>query len=93
MKNQVISIYRQAARFAEVTQRAIMSGNIPRAKKCLAHAETLLLNGSKETRTAISVVYVHAISSFMELRHCSIAGLFPIGLKAEYVKQVNASGV
>ncbi len=93
MKNQVISIYRQAERFADITQRAIMSGNIPRAKKCLAYAESLLLNGSKETKGAISGIYVHALSSFLELRHCSIAGLFPNGLKAEYVKQINTSGV
>jgi hypothetical protein len=32
MKNQVNTIYRQAERFAEITQKAIVSGNIHRAK-------------------------------------------------------------
>ncbi|MEM0575595.1 hypothetical protein [Flavobacterium polysaccharolyticum] len=29
----------------------------------------------------------------MELRHCSISNFFPPLLKAEYVKQINTSGV
>lgn len=50
MKNQVNTIYRQAERFAEITQKAIVSGNIHRAKKCLAIAEDLLRTGSNETK-------------------------------------------
>ena len=93
MKNQVDTIYRQAERFAEITQKAIVSGNINRAKKCLALAEQLFATGSNETKNAISNVYVFSVSSFMESRHCSISNLFPKLLKAEYIKQINASGV
>ena len=38
MKNQVTTIYKQADRFAEITKKAIITGNINRAKKCLAVA-------------------------------------------------------
>jgi hypothetical protein len=93
MKNQVTTIYKQAERFAEVTKNAIISGNINRAKKCLALAERLFETGSNETRSVISNVYVFSVSSFMELRHCSISNLFPKSLKAEYIKQINTSGV
>ena len=41
MKNQVTTVYKQAERFAEITKRAIISGNINRAKKCLTLAEKL----------------------------------------------------
>ncbi len=93
MKNQVTTIYQKAERFAEITKNAIITGNINRAKKCLAIAEQLLETGSNETKNAISNVYVFSVSSFMELHHCSISNLFPKSLKAEYVKQINTSGV
>ncbi|RKS03297.1 MULTISPECIES: DUF7674 family protein [unclassified Flavobacterium] len=93
MKNQVTTIYKQAERFAEITKSAIVSGNIERAKKCLALAERLFTTGSSETKNAISNVYVFSVSTFMELRHCSISNLFPQSLKAEYLKQINTSGV
>ena len=72
---------------------AIITGNINRAKKCLALAERLFETGSNETKNAISNVYIFSVSSFMEVRHCNISHLFPQSLKAEYIKQVNASGV
>jgi hypothetical protein len=93
MKNQVSTIYKQAERFAEITKTAIITGNISRAKKCLALAERLFISGSNETKIAISNVYIFSVSSFMELRHCSISNLFPQTLKAEYIKQINTSGV
>ena len=93
MKNQVTTIYKQAERFAEITKRAIISGNINRAKKCLALAERLLTTGSNETKIAISNVYLFPVSSFMEMRHCNISNLFPKSLKAEYIKQIYTSGV
>jgi len=76
-----------------ITKTAIITGNISRAKKCLALAEQLLITGSNETKIAISNVYLFSVSSFMELRHCNISNLFPKSLKAEYIKQINASGV
>jgi hypothetical protein len=93
MKNQVSTIYKQAERFAEITKTAIITGNISRAKKCLALAERLFISGSNETKNAISNVYIFSVSSFMELRHCNISNLFPQTLKAEYIKQINTSGV
>lgn len=93
MKNQVTTVYTKAERFAEITKSAIISGNIIRARKCLAFAEQLFLTGSYETKNAISNVYVFSVSTFMELRHCNISNLFPQSLKAEYVKQINTSGV
>jgi hypothetical protein len=93
MKNQVTSVYKQAERFAEITKKSIITGNIIRAKKCLTLAEKLFETGSQETRNAISNVYVYSVSSFMELKNCSISNLFPKSLKAEYIKQINTSGV
>lgn len=93
MKNQGNTIYKQTERFAEITKTAILSGNIVRAKKCLALAERLFATGNNETKIAISNVYVFSVSSFMELRHCTISNLFPKALKAEYIRQINASGV
>ncbi|EKT4497828.1 hypothetical protein SL054_000543 [Flavobacterium psychrophilum] len=86
MKNQVTTVYKQAERFAEITKKAIITGNITRAKKCLDLAEQLFATGSHETKNAISNVYIFSVSSFMELRHCSISNLFPKLLKAEYIK-------
>lgn len=90
MKTKIKTIYKQAERFAELTNKAIVSGNISRAKKLLNIAENLLVTGSKETKEVISKVYIYSVSSFMEIRHCSISNLFPKTLKAEYVKQINA---
>ena len=93
MKNQVTTVYKQAERFAEITKTAIITGNINRAKKCLALAERLFETGSNETKNAISNVYVFSVSSFMEVRNCTISNLFPKALKAEYIKQINTSGI
>ena len=93
MKNQFQTIYKQAERFAEITKSAIISGNIHRAKKCLALAERLFETGSNQTKIAISNVYVYSVSSFLEVRRCSISNLFPIALRKEYLKQINTSGV
>lgn len=93
MKNQVTTIYKQAERFADITKAAIVSGNIARAKKCLALAERLFATGNYETKNAISNVYVFSVSTFMELRHCSISNLFPKSLKEEYLQQINATSV
>ena len=93
MKNQVTTIYKQAERFAEITKTVIITGNISRAKKCLALAERLLTTGSNETKIAISNVYLFSVSSFMEMRYCNISNLFPKSLKAEYIKQIYTSGV
>jgi len=93
MKNQVQTVYKQAERFADITKKFIVSGNIARAKKCLALADRMLLTGSNETKSAISNIYVHSVSTFMELRHCSISNLFPQALKVEYRKQINATSV
>jgi len=93
MRNKINTIYKQAERFAEITNKAIISGNISRAKKLLAIAENLLETGSNETKNVISNVYVYSVSSFMELRRCSVSNLFPKALRAEYIKQINATSV
>lgn len=88
MKNQINTIYKQAERFAEITKKAIITGNIKRAKKCLAIAEQLFETGSNDTKIAITNVYVLSIATFMEVKHCSISNLFPKTLQDEYVKQI-----
>lgn len=93
MRNKINTIYKQAERFAEITKKAIISGNISRAKKLLSIAENLLETGSSETKNVISNVYIYSVSSYMELRHYSISNLFPQALRAEYIKQINATSV
>lgn len=93
MKNQLTTVYTQAERLAEITKKSIIRGNIARAKKILVFAERLLVSGNKETRDIMSGVYLHSVSTFMEARNCSIANLFPNSLRAEYIRQVNTSGV
>ena len=91
MKNQVNTIYKQAERFAEITKKAIITGNINRAKKCLAIAEQLFKTGSSDTKIAITNVYVLSIATFMEVKHCRISNLFPKTLQDEYVRQITIS--
>ena len=93
MRNKINTIYKQAERFAEITNKVIISGNISRAKKLLSIAENLLETGSNDTKNVISNVYIYSVSSFMELRHCSISNLFPKALRTEYIKQINATSV
>ena len=93
MRNKINTIYKQAERFAEITNKVIISGNISREKKLLSIAENLLETGSNDTKNVISNVYIYSVSSFMELRHCSISNLFPKALRTEYIKQINATSV
>lgn len=93
MKTKIKTIYKQTERFAEITKKAIISGNISRAKKLLAVAENLLEAGNKETKEVISTIYVNSVSTFLEIRRCNISNLFPKALKMEYIKQINATSV
>ncbi|MCZ2249525.1 MAG: hypothetical protein LC111_12280 [Bacteroidia bacterium] len=85
------SIYKQAQRFADVTKQYIATGNISRAKHCLAVAAKLMENGNTEMKNAICNVYVFSVSGFLEIHHCAIRNLFPEKLLTEYHKQVNTS--
>ena len=87
------NIYTQMQRFADLTKELIITGNISRAKKCFAVAEKLFETGSNETKNAIANVFLFSVSCFMELHKCNIRDLFPQSLKAEYQKQVCASGI
>lgn len=77
-------------KFADLTQTMLLRGNISRAKKCFAIAENLFINGNKETRTAISNVYLYSVSGILELQHFNTEKLLPYTLKKEYIKQINA---
>ena len=77
-------------KFADLTQTMIVRGNISRAKKCFAIAENLFLNGNRETKTAISNVYLYSVSGMLELKHFNTEKLLPNNLKKEYIKQINA---
>ncbi|MFC5683242.1 DUF7674 family protein [Flavobacterium sp. MAHUQ-51] len=88
MRNQVNSIYKQAERFAEITKKTIITGNIHRAKKFFNVAEQLFQSGNHDTKIAIMNSYVLSITKFMELKHCSISKLVPASLKEEYTKQI-----
>lgn len=90
--NQNQTIYSQLQRFADVTKRLIVTGNIIRAKRCLGVAEELYSTGNNEIRNAITNVYLFSVSSFLELHKCSIRNLFPSMLKEAYMKQVSCSG-
>ncbi|WP_116788670.1 DUF7674 family protein [Flavobacterium psychrotrophum] len=93
MKNHVKTVSTKAAQFAEITKAFIKQGNINRARKCLEIAELLFTTGSNETKNAIGNVYVFSVSTFMEIRNCRVANLFPPQLSKEYVSQINATGV
>ncbi|WP_159476235.1 hypothetical protein [Dyadobacter sp. 3J3] len=83
-------IYKQMQKFADLTQIMILKGNMARAKKCFSIAENLFINGNKETKTAISNVYLYSVSGMMELKHLNTEKLLPNTLKREYIKQINA---
>lgn len=87
MKNQVTNVFKNAERFAEITKKALIAGNVQRAKKCIRVAEKLFVTGSTETRGIIANVYLYSIASFLKVKHCTISNLFPEALKIEYAKQ------
>ncbi|NRS87717.1 hypothetical protein HNQ02_000624 [Flavobacterium sp. 7E] len=87
MKNQVTNVFKNAERFAEVTKKALIAGNVQRAKKCIRIAEKLFVTGSTETKGIITNVYLYSIASFLNVKHCTISNLFPEVLKIEYAKQ------
>lgn len=93
MKTSTETIYSKASRFAMVTKKSIMNGNIWRAKKCLMIAERIFEEGTQETKNAISNVFLHSVSLFMEVHNCNIKNLLPKKLMNEYLNQVNATGI
>lgn len=92
-KQHFKSIYAQAEQYADLTKAMIRQGKIQRTKKCFSIAEQLLKTGTLEVKNAITNVYLFSLSTFMEIHNCNIKGLLPDGLRKEYFKQVNASGL
>lgn len=91
MKKKIAKgIYKQMQKFADLTQTMIARGDISRAKKCLAIAENLFMNGNREQKNAISNVYLYSVSALLELKHFNTEQLLPGALKKEYLKQINA---
>ena len=93
MKNKVNSLYNRADRFAEITKKTLIAGNVVRAKNCLNLAEHLFITGSTETKGIIANVYLYSLCCFLKLKNCTISNLFPQNLKLEYNKQINSLGV
>ncbi|MFT3796744.1 hypothetical protein [Flavobacterium sp.] len=91
MRNQINNVYGQAYRFAEITKNFIKTGHVARAKKCLAVAERLYVQGNTQTKAIISNTYLFSVTTFLELRNCRIADLLPTSLRAEYIKEINAT--
>ncbi|GLU57456.1 DUF7674 family protein [Dyadobacter frigoris] len=84
------SVYKQMQQFAALTVTFVLSGNAERTKRCLNAVEKLYLNGSYQTRNAITNVYVYNLSMILELHHIDVQKIFPAALRAEYIKQINA---
>ncbi len=87
------NIYKQAQRFAEITQSCLKNGNIQRAKHYMKIAGNLFTYGNKEVQNAITNVYLHSVSIFMEINHYNIGAFLPSNLQIEYYKQTNTSGI
>ena len=96
MKTTSNSIYKQTARFAEVTLQFIRQGKTDRMAKCLSVADRLLVSGSPSVKNAMSNVFLIYLSNFLETHYeqgRQIIQLFPKNLRAEYDKQVYASAL
>jgi hypothetical protein len=89
----IIPIHKKALIFANLTKSFLAEGNLQRAKRCLAYADKLLSKGSLEVKNSISNVYVFSLSIFMETHSLNVNDFFPKHLKAEYIKQINASSL
>lgn len=87
------SIDRQMHEFAETTIDFLKKGDVEAAKASLQEAEQIYLNGTPEQKDAVVCVYLFYVSTFMEVHHCNIKGLFPENLLKEYYKQVNTTGI
>ena len=85
--------YQQLHRFAELTNRLILQGNIARAQRCLNTAEQLFLSGNKLLQDNISTIYVFSVSTFMELHQLNVKSFFPPKLKQAYQQQTHASSL
>ncbi len=87
------NIYKQAQRFADVTNALLLRGNINRASRCFLKAEEIFNLGTSEIKNAISNVYVYSVSSYLEINKYSIKDMFPQSLQKEYFKQINSTGI
>lgn len=61
MKQSTQDIHTQMQRFAELTKHFIRTGQITRARFCLAKAESIYLNGKLAEKTAVSNIYIYSI--------------------------------
>lgn len=83
-------------RFAEVTKKSILQGNIKRAEKCLRIANVLFVNGNFIIKNAVANVYVYSLSQLLDTRSepaNKAMAILPFALRKEYELQVNSLGV
>ena len=83
-------------RFADVTNKLILEGNLQRAEKCFRIADTLLRTGNLIIKNAVANVFVYSLSLVLDRRdehYEKIMRILPLSLKEEYKQQQMSYGV
>lgn len=93
MKQSDKNLIKKVEHLASLTISSLQLGKTARTKRCLVIAEELLKKGNAEMRNAISNVYLHSVSHYLELNRYPVSKMLPVLLQKEYVKQINTSGV
>ncbi len=83
-------------RFADLTKKCILEGNIKRAEGCFKTADKLLVTGNMIIKNAVENVYVYSLSHLLDRRdehYEEVMDVLPLSLKRVYEHQVTAYGV
>jgi hypothetical protein len=78
------------------TLDAIFTGQQSNVKKLYSRAEQLFISGNDYTRSLIANKFIFPLSQLLEMNYSwgrEYLNLFPQQLKAEYCRQINASGI
>lgn len=90
------NLYTLMQRFADLTKKLIIQGNINKVERCLRIANSLLTSGNIIIVNAVANVYVYSLSTVLDRRdeNCmKVMAVLPFALRKEYEHQVNSLGV
>lgn len=90
------NLYKVMQRFADLTSKFILEGNINRAARCFKIADKLMTTGNIIIKNAVSNVYVYSLSLILDKRdehYDEVMNVLPFSLKKEYENQSIGYGI
>lgn len=93
MKNKMKNEYELVKKATYLTNQCLLSNNIKRAKKIISLVDIAFRFGNNQIKNLISTVFIHSVSTHLEILNTPAKSLLPKSLLQDYHQQINSSSL